>query len=199
MGTAEGNAARLAQAIQDRFAATRERPLLVAIDGPGGSGKSTLATQTRDLLTIAGITTTSIPFDDFLVKEHCFDDDWELAWDRQRLVAEVLQPLRAGQPAAWHTLIWDPNVLSDPTPVPDCDVLIIEGISTLHPTLRDWWHLSAWVDVPIEVSSQRGAARDAVLGHRDVDWDRWAESDRRYQAAHEPRAAADLVLANDAA
>ena len=169
----------------------QNRSVLVAIDGFGGSGKSTLARELASAIPGSGI----ISFDDFIVKEHVLDDSWEQTWDRARLRDEVLEPLRDGRPAAFRRLDWVSNTLSAPIPMPPLDLLIVEGITTLHPELRAFWDYAIWVDAPVDVARERGRARDADTENAQ-HWDRWSRNDVRYLSDRSPDRAADVVFAN---
>lgn len=165
--------------------------LLVGIDGFGGSGKSTLAEAIAAQLASA----TVVPIDDFIVKEHVDDDTWELAWDRDRLIAEVLDPFRVGAPIAYRRLLWDQNALSDPIALGEADILIIEGITALHPDLAERYDYRVWVDAPLEIASARGRVRDA--GNENATrWDRWALNDRHYFDTYRPDLIVDTIVAN---
>lgn len=83
-------------------------PVLIALDGRTGVGKSTIAS--RLAAEVRGIV---IDGDQFFSGGS--DDAWrsrtpeqrvEGAIDWRRLCTEVLEPLRAGQPAAWGTRRW---------------------------------------------------------------------------------------------
>lgn len=193
-GTGLADALAAISAVQ----AAERGALLVAVDGPGGAGKSTFAAALACALAAGGRSAALVPLDDFLVKERSFDDSWERSWDRARLVDEVLAPLRRGEPVAWRRLEWWSNTLSDPIVLPAAEVVVVEGITALHPALRRWWDLAIWLEVPIELAAARGLARDIAAGH-EHDWPRWAANDRRYRAEHDPVAAADLVLTPSAA
>lgn len=169
--------------------ATRPRPVVVGIDGAGGAGKSTLAAALAARL--PGVVV--IPIDDYIVKERVNDDAWDAVWDRVRLVAEVLEPFRAGLPVAHRRLEWDRNTLSDPIPLPAGDVLVVEGITTLHPDLADYVDVRVWVETDPALALERGRRRDAG-NENEARWDAWAGNDAVYRATHRPHAGADVVV-----
>lgn len=160
------DAAAVAEAISRLRGSGR---LVVGIDGFGGAGKSTLAAAIVARLPEAA----TLPMDDFIVKDRVDDDTWEQVWDRNRLIAEVLDPIELG----------------------DVGILIVEGITSLHPDLIGRYDHRVWVSTPLEVASARGRARDAG-NENERRWDRWALNDERYLEAHRPDLAADTIVAN---
>jgi uridine kinase len=86
---------------------------------------------------------------------------------------------------------WETDSLV-PQVVPPCDVLVVEGVGLVHPSLS--WDLAVWLDVAAEVALARGMARDTAQGQDVSEWPVWAETDRRYFERYRPDLAADLVL-----
>jgi uridine kinase len=172
-----------------RDLASRPGPLVVGIDGAGGAGKSTFAAALVGALPDA----VAVALDDYILKEHMADLDWELGWDRRRLAQEVLEPFRAGRPAAVRRLEWDTNTLSEPVPLGAARILIIEGITAFHPELADHLDYRIWVETPASLALQRGKTRDAG-NENEGRWDAWAENDRRYRERHHPDASADAIV-----
>ena len=41
-----------------------------------------------------------VPMDDFIVRDRMLNDSWEHGWDRERLIRQVLDPLRRGNASA---------------------------------------------------------------------------------------------------
>jgi len=44
--------------------------------------------------------------------------------------------------------------------IPSLDYLIIEGITSFHPSIERYYDFTIWVDTPIEISKHRGQLRD---------------------------------------
>ncbi len=180
------------ESIASEIARHARRPTLIAIEGFGGSGKSTVARRLAALLGEAYV----VHFDDFIVKERLTERSWDKgAFDRGRLEAQVLRPLRLRRSAAYQRLVWDTNTLSEPEPVPDVQHVIVEGISSYHPTIADHCDYKLWVDAPMAVAKARGRARDSA-NENAGNWDLWAENDLRYQDAYDPRSRADFIVDN---
>ena len=171
---------------------TTTKLVLIGIEGFGGSGKSTIANQISGMLTNSYV----ISIDDFIVKEHILEDDWDKrAFDRSRLESEVLVPFKADREVIYHKLEWATDTLSEPIRVPDTTYLIVEGISCYHPSICQYYDVKVWVDTPIETAKARGKNRDS--GNENAEhWDLWAENDLQYQQKYHPELEADYIVKN---
>ncbi|MBW4061040.1 hypothetical protein HJC99_00500 [Candidatus Saccharibacteria bacterium] len=167
------------------------KPVLIAIEGFGGSGKSTFAGQLTEALGDAAV----IGIDDFIVKEKMDEPAWEGSFDLMRLKDEVLIPASRGQTIRYHKLLWATNNLSEAINVPFASYLIVEGISSYHPDIADYYDYKIWIGTPIEVAKARGQARDAG-NENESKWDVWAQSDLDYQHKYHPEQAADFTVEN---
>jgi len=168
------------------------KPVLIAVEGFGGASKSTVAQQLKKALG----NTYVIGIDDFIVKERLLETSAdEVLFDRKRLEQQILMQVHNGQPTTYQRLEWVDNKLSEPIEVPTTDYLIIEGISTTHPDIEEYFDYKVWVNTPIEVAKQRGRLRDAG-NENEVHWDLWAKNDLAYQAKYHPELKADFVIDN---
>lgn len=140
------------------------RPLLVALDGRSGTGKTTLA---RELALCTG--GRHITADDFWAGGP--DDVWaslppaeraERAIDWRRLRAQVLEPLRAGRPARWHTFDWQRGQGLSPQPLTcaPASVVVVDGAYSARPELADMIDLAVLVQLDERVRRARLAARE---------------------------------------
>jgi uridine kinase len=179
-------------AIEIKQDSLSDTPIMIAIEGFGGSGKSTLAGKLRDILGDAYV----VPLDDFIIKEKVFDRSSNMeSFDKARLEAQVLLPIKNGQPARYQTMIWETNTLSANTEVPKVRYLIIEGISSYHPDVRDYYDYKIWVETPPETAKARGHARDGSNENAQY-WDLWSDNDVSYQAKYRPEQVADFIIEN---
>lgn len=162
----------------------------VGLSGFGGAGKTTLATGLARALPRVAV----VAGDDFLDPAGCVEvtDDWA-GLDRGRLRDQVIDPFRRGEPVRWQRHDWDagPAEWHD---LPACDVLVVEGVGVIHPSLS--WDLTVWLDATPDVARSRGIARDRGRydDHETLWRDVWTPTDIAYVARFGPDRTADLVL-----
>jgi uridine kinase len=169
------------------------KPILIGIEGFGGSGKSTIASKLSKLLGNAFV----VNIDDFIIKGNITENDWDKqVFDRQRLEEQVLIPASKGEQVQYVKLVWSTNSLSEPITVPSIGYLIVEGISSYHPSIAHYYDYKVWVDTPIEVAKARGKQRDAG-NENEQHWDLWAGNDLAYQQNYHPEQAADFIVKNE--
>ncbi|MFZ5892545.1 MAG: uridine kinase family protein [Myxococcota bacterium] len=181
--------------IAERSAATSQ-PLVVALDGRSGVGKSTwakaLATQ---------LDATLIEGDDFFAGgvEVRRDRPQERAaacidWQSQR---KVLSELRAGRAASYQAFDWlafDGRLRVEATRCEARRVVLLEGVYSARPELRDLLDLRILLRVPEAVRQARLLAREGVL----TAWElQWHEAEQWYFAEAAPPECFDIVLDAD--
>lgn len=108
-------------------------PNLVAIDGRCGAGKSLLA----DALSVA-LHAPVIHMDDFFLQPHQRTEArmYEAGGnvDRERFAAEVLVPWREGRPFQYRRFDCESGRLGPAIEIPLCQIWIVEGAYSLHPS-----------------------------------------------------------------
>jgi uridine kinase len=179
--------------ITEQILQVNSRPVLIAIEGFGGAGKTTFAYDLAKLLKDAYV----VHIDDFIIKDRLDKASWDNGvFDRARLEAQVLRPLRGGQRAKYQKLVWDTDVLSEPVAIPDVRYIIVEGITSYHPDVAAYYDCKIWIHAPIEVATTRGKTRDAG-NENESKWGVWANNDRIYQEKYHPEKHADSIFDND--
>ena len=164
--------------------------MLVALDGPGNSGKSTLARRLG-----AGAVVT---MDDFYRPSP--DDEratldpqagYELYFDWQRLIAEVLDPLAVGDVARYRRYDWSSGALGpDSVEVAPRGLVVVEGVYASRPQLRGYYDLAVFVDAPRAVRLERARTRGG-----DQAWiARWTAAEDWWLEHLRPAEKADLVV-----
>lgn len=158
---------------------------LVGIDGFAGSGKSTLAADLAASVADAAV----VAIDDFL----SYDDDSWWNWpEPARVLAEVVGPLAAGDPARYRPYDWEARLPGPFREVAPGGTVIVEGVTALHPLLAARYDLRVWVDCPEAVRLARGIERDGE-GHR-AHWERWMAREDAYRREERPRERADVIV-----
>ncbi|WOE75415.1 uridine kinase family protein [Alterisphingorhabdus coralli] len=170
-------------------------PVLLAIDGRSGSGKTSIAAMMASQLPC-----TIIPGDDFYaggVKLHSHPPETlaDICIDRERLRA-VLKRLKSGQWASYAAFDWeafDGRLATRKTVVEPQPFLIVEGVYSYHPDLRDMVDLAVLIEVPEKERMHRLLAREGEL----TDWERqWHRAEDWYFAELSPHKCFDTVLRN---
>lgn len=175
-----------------QFQPTLDRPVLIAVEGFGGAGKTTFANNLAKHLKHAYV----VSMDDFIIKDRIEEASWDNGvFDRRRLEAQILKPLREGREARYQKLIWDSETLSDPVTVPHVRYVIIEGITSYHSDIAHYYDIKIWIHAPIEVAAERGKSRDAG-NENEAKWGIWANNDRIYQEKYHPEKQADFIYDN---
>jgi uridine kinase len=186
----------IVDAIQ-QLRAARRPPILVAIDGRSGSGKSTLASRVA-----ARVGGTVVESDDFY--SGGADADWEQrsveekvrdCIDWRRLKTEALDPLLAGRSATWHPFNFETGVgLAEHTVSSEpSDVIILDGVYSARPELRDIVDFTVLVEVPDDLARRhRLVAREGqtVMNSWHALWD---EAEDYYFTQIRPSSSFDLV------
>jgi len=186
---------RFADRVADLVAVHPGRPLVIALDGPSAAGTSTLAAVLGPRLA------ASVVGGDDFYRDMLEAPRWALTaaqgvaeyFDWQRLRREVLEPLRDARPAQYRPYSWRPEggladrvVTVEPTPI-----LVLEGVYTARPELRDLVDLAVLVDTPPKERHRRLVAR----GHgNDAWWSRWSAAEDYYFTAICPPESFDLVV-----
>lgn len=154
----------------------------VGIDGKGGAGKTTLAAAVAAVLPHAVV----VHIDDFAKPS-------VPTWERDRFVAQVLEPLRAGRPARYQRWDWPTDTGAEWHDVAVGVPVVVEGVSSTDVRLGVPWDVTVWIDAPYDLRLARGLARDGEA-MRSQWVDRWMPSEDAYEAAQRPQDRADAVI-----
>lgn len=187
-----------------------DRPVLVGVDGVDGAGKTVFADQLAGLLHSWQVSVVRASVDGFhnpqrvryrrgrSSPEGFFLD----SYDYRALRESLLDPVGPGGSRQILRAVYDVTteepVQVEFETVAEDTVLVFDGIFLHRPELRDYWHLSVFLDVGFEVSIPRGAAR----GYGDPDPDaasnrRYVEGQQLYLARCQPRQHATFVIDNN--
>ncbi len=174
--------------------------VLIALDGRGGAGKSTLA---RELVRRIP-RSAHVEHDWFHLPKDQVSEGRRI--DHERLIAEVISPFRSGARELrflrynWGYLAGIPDGYHEtPISVRDVDIVVIEGVETLHRSLASHFDLRVWVDTPPELSLERGMRRDIEENHLDPErvraaWKEWSERESESLARDDRRARANVII-----
>ncbi|MGN6523829.1 MAG: AAA family ATPase [Actinomycetes bacterium] len=161
---------------------------VVAVDGPSGAGKTELVAHLERQLT-GSRRVAVVHLDDIY-------PGWDGLEQAVSLVAEhVLAPWAEHVPNAGAVVpVWDwVRAAAGPRrPVPDGDLLLLDGVGSGAESLAPWRHGLIWLEAPEEIRRSRALARDGDTYR--PHWERWATQERRHFARERTRDRADWVL-----
>lgn len=154
---------------------------LVGVDGHAGSGKSTFAGRLADALGGAPV----LHLDDIATHEELF------AWT-DRLLEQVIRPLRDGRGARYAPYDWRERRFGPARGLPSAPVVVVEGVGAGRRELRPYLALLVWMDMAREDAWARGQARDGA--EQSAFWGGWVRAERRHFAEDPSRPFADLLI-----
>jgi uridine kinase len=160
---------------------------VITIDGPAGSGKTTLSAS----LAAALVDCQIIHMDDLY-------DGWSQDLDRElaeRIETSILAPLRRGSAPQYRKYDWHVQAFTDLVTVPRSQYVILDGVGSGNPLLRECVTLAIWIESDSESLVDRVLDRDGEQLRADLL--RWQQHESQYFAAHDVKKAADLHLRGD--
>ncbi|MDE6763564.1 MAG: AAA family ATPase [Oscillospiraceae bacterium] len=170
-------AAKIYEQIKKKYGGSRDKTLIVGIDGLGGAGKSTVSETLRKMFRGDGISVTVLHIDDFIhLKSVRYNDkyaEWEcyynLQWRYDYLINEVIMPIKRGS-FSGKTELYDKDsdtyFLSE-TDIPVGSIVIIEGIFLQREELRGVFDYMIYIDIPEEIRLERVLERDGYIGDKE--------------------------------
>ena len=177
--------------------AARAPLTMVAIDGPSGSGKSTLSATLH----------SSLPGSQLVDIEHFYSDigvdppdglspheAYEQHVDWHALDAQVLRPLRRGEPGRYRLYDWIAEERTDSTEVRPEGIVLVDGVYSMRPELTDAYDLTVYV----ETLTRERTARLAQRPDNPVWVDRWAVGFDWYMDHMRVKERADIVISGEA-
>ncbi|MFE6285460.1 uridine kinase [Streptomyces sp. NPDC057877] len=159
---------------------------LIGVDGHAGSGKSTFAGRLSAALDDAPV----LHLDDIASHAELFE------WT-DRLLAQVIEPLRRGETAHFTPYDWQARCFGPPRALEPAPVVLIEGVGAGRRVLRPHLARLLWMELPPAESWRRGRSRDGAE-LRDF-WDGWVRAERRHFTADPSRPFADLLIRQESA
>ncbi|WP_246036439.1 aminodeoxychorismate synthase component I [Sinomonas susongensis] len=165
------------------------RPSVIAVDGRSGAGKTSLAVELaaalREHRTVA------------LVHLEDLYPGWDgLARGIERCAADVLAPLRRGEPARWRAWDWLAGAEGEERVTEPAEIVVLEGVGAGAKQLRGVGDAVVWVEAPAGERRRRALERDGET--YAPHWERWAAQEDAWLAADDVAAAAAVTVASSA-
>lgn len=199
--------ARVIAAVTERVVVLGPRRQRVVVDGRTGAGKSTFADELASALRAHDRSTARASLDDFKfpwrhARAHGYDREsgegyYRNAWDFASARALLLEPAGLSGDGRVVLCAHDPLTGVDHrdfvVELTAETVLVVDGVFAMRPEFDEFWDLRIWLDVPVEISRERGVGRD---GNPEVHVTRYEPSEDLYLTEVDPRAQADVVVDN---
>jgi uridine kinase len=172
------------------------RPFLVGIDGASRAGKSTFAAALAAALKLSSYVVSGEDFYSDAPEAQLAQlgpaAGVEEYFDWRRLRDQVLRPTEHGaQLLHYQQYDWELGALGNWVMVQMPQIVIVEGVYTLRPQLRDLFEATVYVETPAEIRDTRRPAGDE---HGQAWITRWEAAEDMYMALTRPDLAADLVV-----
>ncbi|NRD76961.1 AAA family ATPase [Bacillus sp. BRMEA1] len=173
----------------------KRQTLIIGIDGCGGSGKSTLANRLKEECE----NVTVIHMDDFykpshhIMKAHPKDKPIGADYDWQRVLTQVLEPLRQNKEGNYQRYDWDLDRLAEWHLAPSGGIVIIEGVYAIRKEMENHCDIKIWVNTPRETRLARGLERDGQAA-RSIWEDNWMIAEDIYMKEQVPQERVDFIV-----
>ena len=169
-----------------------EGKTVLAVEGGSASGKTTLS----ELLSkIYGA--QIIHADDFFLRpeqrtaRRLSEVGGNL--DRERLLSEVLIPLSRGEEFSYRPYLCSEGALGDPVSVKPAALTVVEGAYSMHPDLRPYYGISAFLSITPELQRERVVKRNSPrIAERYFS--EWIPLERAYFDGMKVESFCDIVI-----
>ena len=165
---------------------------VVALEGGSASGKTTLS---GILETVYGCTVFHA--DDFFLRpeqrtrERLSEIGGNL--DRERLLSEVLKPLRRGEPIRYRRFDCSRGELESPVETLPKKLVVVEGAYSMHPELAGYYDFSVFLDIDPVYQRERILARNSPA-FAERFFREWIPLEREYFSHTDVRNRCDLAF-----
>ena len=154
-----------------------KRNIIVAIDGPCASGKTTLAQALKNTLDC-----NVIPVDDFFLQPHQRTQKRLNTtggnFDKERLLNEVLEPLKNGTDFTYRPYDCKSGTLSEPISIKAKSITLVEGVYSLHPDLSAYYDFCIFVKTDKQTQLERLKKRNHLILSRFIS--EWIPMEEKY-------------------
>lgn len=169
----------------------KKNPAMVAIDGRCGSGKTCLAKKLA-----ADLPCTVIHMDDFYLPFDKREPDWMQTvggnMDFERLLSELLLPIRAGEKALYRPYCCREGRMGPTAEIAVLPLTIVEGSYSHHPRLTDLYDLKIFLTCCRQEQYSRLQQRE---GERFAAFEqRWIPLEEQYFKTCGVERGSDLVI-----
>ncbi|MCD7738708.1 MAG: uridine kinase [Lachnospiraceae bacterium] len=172
-----------------------KKPILIAIDGRCSAGKTTLAEKLQ-----RETGWCVIHMDDFFLrpkqrtKQRYREPGGNV--DYERFLTEVMEPLAGHRLFAYRPYDCKRQALLEAIEISPCDVAVIEGSYSCHPSLWNFYDLRIFMDVGKEEQLRRIAQRNGEAALAAFQ-EKWIPLEEAYFKAYDIEGRCDLRVGAD--
>lgn len=168
---------------------------IIGIDGLGGSGKSTLANRFLEY-------DSSIPIihmDDFYLPSkdridiQVEDKDVGVDFDWQRIIEEVLRPIKLNKSIKFQKYDWINDKLNEWEEISSNKIIVLEGVYSTRKEFLPYLDCKIWVDCNKEERLRRAIERDGEV-MKDMWVNNWMVQEDKYVREHKSFERADYLI-----
>lgn len=167
----------------------------LAIEGGSASGKSTLGALLEEIYGC-----TLFHMDDFFLPPEMRTEErlGEPGGNvhRERFLSEVLLPLSRGEEVAYRRFDCSSLKILEPIEKKAARLTVTEGAYSTHPELREFYNLTAFLDISPELQRDRILKRNSP-SVAEMHFSRWIPMEERYFSHFGTRDLCDLVIRID--
>lgn len=167
------------------------KPVIVALEGGAATGKSTLGEQLAEYFQAP-----LIPMDDFFLplslrtEERFAQPGGNIHYER--FDEQVARSIRKNEKINYQVFDCSVGDFSGEREIFPCQLLIVEGVYSLHPAYRDIYSLCFFLKTAPETQDRRLRARGEWLYERFQSL--WLPLEKAYFEAENPERICDLIL-----
>lgn len=169
-------------------------PLLVAIDGRCASGKTTLSAELQKRLGCQVVHMDDFFLQPFQRTEQRLSRAGENL-DHERLLSEVLLPVRRGESAQYRPFRCHVGTFDAPVSVSPDGVVLFEGSYSCHPSLEKFYDLKIFLTVSPDEQLRRLEIRNPE--RLDAFKTRWIPLEEKYFSHYNVESFCDIVFKTD--
>ena len=184
---------KAAEHIKERIASAPEtgKTYLVAIDGRCASGKTTLAALLQKQIQDCYV----VHMDHFFLREEQRTKErLEIPGgnvDHERVLADVLQPLKAGKAAQYRVYDCGKKALGESVRIMPGGVVIVEGSYSCHPALQSYYDLCIFLTTDKEEQMNRIQKRNGPTA-AEIFRSKWIPLEEMYFSAYQINKRCDM-------
>lgn len=165
---------------------------IVAIDGRCASGKTTLASEISKVIDCNIVHTDDFFLQPFQRTEERYNEAGGNL-DRERLLKEVIVPLRKGESISYRPFLCHSLSLGEEIRLPEKRITLVEGSYSCHPELRAFYDMTVFVTVDKETQRLRILERNGEEKLKAFE-EKWIPLEERYFEEYTSEYTADVVV-----